>query len=34
MGDWQPLIICASILVHSLSAKPLTKLYGKLARGE
>jgi NhaP-type Na+/H+ or K+/H+ antiporter len=28
------LIICASILVHSLSATPLTKLYGKLARGE
>jgi sodium/hydrogen antiporter len=28
------LIICASILVHGLSATPLTKLYGKLARGE
>jgi sodium/hydrogen antiporter len=28
------LIICASILIHGLSATPLTKLYGKLARGE
>ncbi len=28
------LIICASILVHGLSATPLTRLYGKLARGE
>jgi NhaP-type Na+/H+ or K+/H+ antiporter len=28
------LIICASILVHGMSATPLTKLYGKLARGE
>jgi NhaP-type Na+/H+ or K+/H+ antiporter len=28
------LIICASILIHGLSATPLTRLYGKLARGE
>ena len=28
------LIICASILVHGLSATALTKLYGNLARGK
>lgn len=28
------LIICASIVVHGLSATPLTRLYGKRARGE
>jgi NhaP-type Na+/H+ or K+/H+ antiporter len=28
------LVICASILVHGLSATPLTKLYGRWARGD
>jgi NhaP-type Na+/H+ or K+/H+ antiporter len=27
------LIICASVLVHGVTATPLTKLYGKLPRG-
>jgi sodium/hydrogen antiporter len=28
------LVICASVLVHGVTATPLTKLYGKLPRGE
>jgi hypothetical protein len=27
------LIICASVLVHGVTATPLTKLYGKLRKG-
>ncbi len=27
------LVICASVLVHGVSATPLTKLYGRLPRG-
>jgi NhaP-type Na+/H+ or K+/H+ antiporter len=27
------LVICASVLVHGISATPLTKLYGRLPRG-
>jgi sodium/hydrogen antiporter len=27
------LVICASVLVHKITATPLTKLYGKLPQG-
>jgi len=27
------LVICASVLVHGITATPLTKLYGRLPRG-